>query len=438
MACSDREFIVSGTVESGKSHPMLQRLYQLHCQIPNFISFIARKKKVDMRKSIIDQWEFEVLPYPLHDPRSPCRPYGGYNPSAYIWKNGGVTYILGMQEAQSLLGARFDGGYVCQAEQLTLADWEFLSHRTGRAGNWRDINGDPFGQCWGDANPDVSQHWIPGRIAEGKLTGFNAGFKDNIMFYRNNQWTSHGKNRVKHLEETITGIRFRRLILGEWCNSEGIVFPEFDHAVHVIDELPIGIENWQIYQGIDYGHSAPLVCAWIAHDTSTDQMIVFKEWRYTNTLIEDHIKNIQEHTKGLSIRMRVSDHDSQMNHQLTNAGLETEPASKEKGSILRGLDFIRIRLRNKTLKFYKHMLIEEDPVITERNDPRDGIAEFGLYRHKPIEKHIGDSAKDDIPMPGQSDHFIDCVRYVIDKVDREIPLSLPISSANFNIDNWHR
>ena len=391
-----------------------------------------------MRRSALDQFEKEILPYHIGDPRNPCEPYGGESPSAYNWKNGGKTYIFGIQEAQSMLGSRFDIGVVIQAEELTLADWEFLVHRCGRAGNILDANGDPWGQLVGDCNPDAGQHWIPKRIEEGKMTSFKVGFQDNIMFYRDGQWTPHGVKRVKHLKETMTGIRYRRLIEGEWCSAEGVVFPEFDEKRHVIDQLPQGIESWPIYLGIDYGHSAPLVCVWMAHNRETDEIICFKEWRFTNTLIEDHIEAIRKDSLGLNITLRVSDHDSQMNHQLQAAGIGTRKADKEKGSILRGLDKIRIRLRNGTLKFYKHMLIKADPAIAEANDPKDGIAEFGLYRHKPKEKWTGDSTVDDVPMKGQSDHFIDAVRYVIDRIDTRKSLEVKGRIVSLDFNNWKK
>ena len=381
-----------------------------------------------------------MLPFPINDPRSPCKPYGGNNPSEYHWKNGGVTYVFGMQEVRGMLGARFDCGYVCQAEQLTLEDWEFLAHRTGRAANWLDMHGNPLGQIWGCANPDVSQHWIPKRISEGLLTLFKVGFKDNIIFYRNGAFTPYGEERTAHLKKTITGIRYRRLILGEWCNAEGVVFPEFDEEVHVIDEIP----DWVIqggprvayYLGIDYGHSAPLVGGWFAHNLDTNELIGFKEWRMSNTLIEDHINALHQHSEGLPISLRISDHDSQMNHQLKAAGIPTENADKTPGSILRGLDFIRLRLRNKTLKFYRGMLLKEDPVLKERNSARDGIAEFSLYRHKPIEKHVGDSTIDDIPMKGQDDHYIDLTRYIVDRIDKARPLRVSSSIASLNKGAW--
>ena len=391
-----------------------------------------------MKRSVLDQFTLEILPYHIDDPRSPCRSYGGENPKFYVWANGGLTYIFGMQEAVSLLGARFDAGFVCQAEQLTIEDWEFLSHRTGRAGNWLDHNNRPRGQIWADCNPDSAGHWIPQRVADGKLTLFEAKFKDNIMFFRDGDWTPHGEARVQHLRETITGPRALRLIEGKWASAEGAIFPEFHEKQHVIDELPPGIESWPVYMGIDYGHSDPTVCAWIAHNPATDEMICFKEWRMSNTLIEDHIEAIHKHSEGLNVTLRVSDHDSQMNHQLKAAGLGTRNASKEAGSVLRGLDLIRKRLHRGTLKFFRRMLVKEDPLIKQRNEPRDGIVEFGLYKHKPKSKHVGDSKKDDLPDTGQSDHFIDAVRYVIDRIDTRKSLEVKGRIVSLDFNNWKK
>ena len=108
MADLSTEWIMSGTVESGKTRALLHRLYQLHCAIPGLVTFIARKQKTDMRKSVLDQWEKEVLPYQPGHPLCPCRAYGGSQPQAYYWNNGGVTYIFGIEEARAMLGSQFD------------------------------------------------------------------------------------------------------------------------------------------------------------------------------------------------------------------------------------------------------------------------------------------------------------------------------------------
>ena len=431
------EFIVSGTVESGKTNPLLHRLYQLHCVIPNLVSFICRKQRSDMRKSVIDQWEKEVLPYHPSHPLSPCTAFGGRNPSEYNWKNGGVTYVFGVEEARLMLGAQFDCGYVCQSEQLTLADWEFLSHRCGRSGNWY-LNGERYGQIFGDANPDVATHWIPERAKSNKLKHYQVGFKDNVLFYQGSKWTKHGKKQTALLKRTMTGVRYRRLILGEWCSSEGLVFPEFNLKDHVVDKLPpwvYGDPKTQWYLGIDYGHTEPFLACWFAYNKKTDVLISVKEWRMTNMLISDHIKRIKEGSKDKNIVMRVSDHETEMNHQLRAAGLDTEHANKEKGSILRGLDLMRIRLRDKRLLLCSDQLIERDPILEERQAVRDGIEEMQGYHHKPVEKHTGDSTKDDIPIKG-NDHWIDVARYVIDKIDSRTIFPTDGALASPDYTNW--
>ena len=424
MACLDKEVVVYGSVESGKTHPLLQKLYDLHCQIPNLVTFICRKKKVDMRASVLDQWEQEVLPYHIDDPRSPCRVIGGSNPTSYRWKNGGITYIFGVAEAKGKLGARFDAGFVCQAEQLTLEDWEFLSHRCGRAGNWLDYNGDPFGQIWADANPDVAAHWMPKRIKSKTLTAFQVNFKDNIRFYRDGRWTTFGKARTADLRKMITGVRARRLIDGEWASAEGLVFPEFQPDVHVINTLPRDIEKLPCYMGIDHAHSSPTVVGWFFYRAEDDTLISAKEWRYTTKLVRDHAAAIHEHSEGLDVVSFVSDIDPQVQAEYAEEKVYTEDAVKD---ILSGLELIRNRLRDGRLLLYRDQLIERDDVLEERNAPRDGIEEMQLYRHKPIEKHVGNSQKDDIPIKGD-DHWIDLLRYVLQAVDGGVDFHTPITS----------
>ena len=143
---------------------------------------------------------------------------------------------------------------------MTLKEWEFLAHRCGRAGNIH-VDGERWGQIYGDANPDVAHHWIPTRAKEGKLKLYNATFKDNIIFHRDGEWTSFGKKRTAHLDSMMTGIRHRRLIRGEWCSAEGLVFPEFDPNVHVIDYLPPNIEELPYYIGMTTDITLPLCVA---------------------------------------------------------------------------------------------------------------------------------------------------------------------------------
>ena len=66
---------------------------------------------------------------------------------------------------------------------------------------------------------------------------------------------------------------------------------------------------------------------------------------------------------------------------------------------------------------------------------RDGIEEMQGYRHKPADKHEGDSTKDDIPIKGD-DHWIDVCRYVVDKLDTKMQLNIRTVIGSPDRSKW--
>ena len=397
---------------------MLVRLYWLHTQVPNLISCICRKKKADMRASVLDQWEKEVLPYDMGDARSPCTVYGGENPLHYDWKNGGRTYIFGLLNPDKYKGMKFDIGYVSQAEESTQDEWEFLAHRiTGHAGNWK-LKGRRLHQLYADCNPDSSIHFLRDRKRVKVVT---TTLDDNILHYRGGQRTQFGEQVDAHLRDTLTGIRYRRLYLGEWCSAEGAVFTEFDEARHVIDRLPADILSWKHYRGIDHGHVSPYVCVWVAHNEITDQMILYKEDRRCGLVVPDRAERILRYSQGIDVAVTWADHEALENEELKTSGVWVELADKR--DLLKRLDIIRIRLKKGTLKFYRHALIDRCPVLEENQGTRDTILEMSRYRHKPLDKHVGNSLIDDVPIKAD-DHGIDPLGYIIKGIDGHRPLEV--------------
>jgi len=91
--------------------------------------------------------------------RWPCVPYGGDNrPERFMYSNGSVIWVAGLDKASKILSSEFDIIAVNQTEELSLVDWETLTTRTtGRAGNM------PYSQTIGDANPGPPTHWIRNR-----------------------------------------------------------------------------------------------------------------------------------------------------------------------------------------------------------------------------------------------------------------------------------
>lgn len=57
---------------------------------------------------------------------------------------------------------------------------------------------------------------------------------------------------VKNLKAEYKGVWYRRYILGEWCVADGLIYPMFDPAGHVTDDLP---KMRSIQFAVDVGHS---------------------------------------------------------------------------------------------------------------------------------------------------------------------------------------
>lgn len=407
---TEPEIMSVGPYNSGKTYPNLMRLYWMHCQVPNLQTLILRKKKVDLLRTTIPQWENKVLPFPLDDPRSPCKSYGKRSPLWYDWKNGGRTWVGNCEEAGGYLSGEYDIAFFCQAEQGTQKDWELLAQRCdGRAGNWHDDDGEPLGQLAGDCNPEVPFHWIPIRFESGMLKELKFRHEDNMLLHRDGDWTPHGKRTIERMSRSLTGVRYRRGFLGEWSAAEGAVFDEFDIDKHVIDELPHGMHRWPMYSAVDFGYDHPFTCVWVARNPETGLIVVFKEWRYTRTIVKDHAQELLKHERP---RLRWADHDLEGAAQLAREGIHTLPANKE---VLNGIDRMKLLLRDNLLLFYRPALIRLDPRIRERGLPRNIIEEMQGYSHKPLHKHTGVSAKDDLPIK-KNDDSIDPLRYIINGV----------------------
>ena len=400
------EVMCVGPYNSGKTYPNLMRLYWLHTQIPNLQTLILRKKKVDLMRTTVPQWENKVLPFRLDDARSPCTKYGKSQPLWYDWKNGGRTYVGNCDESSGYLSGEYDLAFFCQAEQATLEDWELLAQRCdGRAGNWLGSDGIPFGQLVGDCNPDVPFHWIPTKIRSGALTELRFRHQDNMSWYRDGDWTPFGKRARARMAASLTGVRYRRGFLGEWAAAEGAVFDAFDPVVHVVSELPSGWETWPTFSAVDFGFDHPFVCLWLAIQPGTGHRYVVREWRRCRTLYEEHARVMREYSRP---RLRWSDHDAAAAAELRRLGVPTLPADKE---VLVGIDRINLALARGTLFFYEYALISVDRRLQEQGKPLSLIQEMTAYHRKPLSAQTGNSLKDDLPVK-KFDDAIDPLRYI--------------------------
>lgn len=309
-------------------------------------------------------------------------PYGGERPEKYNYPNGSIIWVGGMDNPDKVLSSERDMIYVNQAEELDLADWETLATRvTGRAGNM------PYAQLLGDCNPAGSMHWIRQRAKENKLRMILSKHTDNPMLYKDdNTLTAQGVRSMATLQK-LSGVRYKRLYLGEWATAEGAVYDMFQHGVHVKTRNPREFKSYGM--AIDEGYTNPAVILFIGTDTD-GRLHIFREWYKRGQLqsvIVDQV--LRWYMRRWVNRIVVDEAAAGLIADLRNNGI---PAVGQKGRVLDGIARVQDLLK-----------VQPDGLPRLTVDPScvNTINEFESYVWKP--------AKDE-PVK-ENDHAMDSIRY---------------------------
>lgn len=204
----------------------------------------------------------------------------------------------------------------------------------------------------------------------------------------------------EEIKNTYTGVYYDRLILGKWVNAEGLVYPNFSKAVHVIKPFPIP-KNWKIYRGIDWGFTNPFVCLWFAED-GDGRLYVFDEHYQAQRLLEYHAEHIKQ--RGHLDSLILADHDPQDALEMRKYGINTFPACKEKET---GIKRVMKRLQ---------ILKDGRPRLYVFSNCIHTIKEFGLYEWP--ERREGKPVAEE-PVK-KNDHCMDTIRYIVNHVDRAV------------------
>jgi len=199
----------------------------------------------------------------------------------------------------------------------------------------------------------------------------------------------------------------RSRIYGYATSQEGLVYEEFDDAVHVCDAFPIP-DSWRFYRGLDFGGEHPTTSIIMATDGY--YIYVVAEYYQAHRLVEYHAEQIRQQAKNLVLKSKsglipslitVSDHDLQLRMQYESQGIYSSPAKKER---IAGIETVRNLLKihsdgNPRLKVFRHC--------------KNTIREFKLY-HLPGENRRGallPGEKADDPVK-EFDDCLDPVRYI--------------------------
>lgn len=109
----------------------------------------------------------------------------------------------------------------------------------------------PESKYWFNCNPDTQNHWFYKEWIE-KAEQKNA-LHLHFLMYDNPILT---EEQIKTAENLYSGVFYKRYILGEWVNAEGLVYSMFDKNKHILDEYTPSSEA-EYFISIDYGTLNP-------------------------------------------------------------------------------------------------------------------------------------------------------------------------------------
>lgn len=398
------ELMLAGPAETGKSFSCCWYLHHLLSTTKRARGVMLRKTRASLMQTVHETYKQVVARSNVR-----VRPYGGEDPQWYDYPNGSRLYLGGMDNAQKILSGERDFIYVCQAEDLTLQEWETLTTRaTGRAG------ATDHPQVFGDCNPGPPTHWI---LHRPTLKVIESRHLDNPRLYHADGMLTEAGARTMGILEALTGVLRARLFEGRWVAAEGLVYT-FDKAIHLIDRFKIPAE-WTRYMAIDFGYQNPFVALWFALD-GDGRVHLYRQHYQTHRLVSDHAEVIKREERWLGedgqpnperekILVRLADHDAEDRATLASLGIGTTPGPK---AVRPGIEAVEELLKvrgDKRPGLYVHRdsLVVRDEELFEKRHPISIEQEFDVYAYP---KGADGKPQKEAPVK-LFDHAMDPLRY---------------------------
>lgn len=422
---TDSEVLLVGAAGTGKTLAILLKIHRLMMQYPGARALIVRKVRADLAQSTLVTFERDVLG--LDNPI--CKGVQREYRQTYRYPNGSEIVVGGMDRPGRILSAEYDLIYAAEAVQFDEVDWETFVMR-----NRNYVI--PFQQVIGDTNPGPPKHWLKQRCDAGQCLLLNTFHRDNPYYWdaAASDWTPQGRDYVLGKLHRLTGVWRERYLEGKWALAEGVVYGDWNEALHLIDPFPIP-KSWRRFRATDFGFSNPFVTQWWAVDPD-GRMYLYREIYMTQRLVEEHADDILRLTAGLDpeawralttaekrrraargekIETTVADHDAEDRATLKQHGVPTVAAKKE---ITVGIQAVQARLKpagdgKPRLFIFRDALVERDERLAEVHLPVCTADEFPMYVWP---KDQDGKTKKEAPVDANN-HGLDCVRYAVRYVD---------------------
>ena len=400
-----RECLLVGPANTGKSRALLEKLHYCADKYPGIRGLMVRKTRKSLTQSAMVTYEQKVLPEGWLDSLI----HFNTTDQQYEYPNGSIIAVAGMDDPDKIQSSEWDMIYVQEATELNEEDWEIMT-KCLRNKVMR------YQQLIADCNPSYPTHWLKKRCDRGATLMLYSRHEDNPTFTPEDQATL----------DALTGVRKKRLRDGIWAAAEGIVYEEWDPAIHLVDRSDIPF-RWPRYWVLDFGFRHPFCLQWWAEQPD-GELVRYREIYMTQRLVEEHAKLAMKLSAGeprpVAIICDSADAEGRATFQ-KHTGYDTVPAQK---AISMGIQDVQSRLRvqrNKKpgVRFMRDSLVERDPWLESKKMPMCTEEEFESY----VWNEDNGRKKGEEPVD-KDNHGMDCLRYLcrykeggqdIDELDEE-------------------
>ncbi len=421
--CRAGEVLVAGPAGTGKSRACLEKLHAMALSTPGMRGLMVRKTLVSLTSTGLVTYREHVAAEAIA--AGVVTWYGGsrQEPAAYRYSNGSRLVVGGMDDPTKIMSSEYDVVYAQEAVELSTDDWEKITTRLRN-------NRVSFQQLLADCNPDAPTHWLKTRADSGKTVMLESRHEDNpTLFDDAGQLTPAGAQYMSKLDN-LTGVRYYRLRKGLWVAAEGIIYEDYDPAVHLVDRFKIP-DDWPRYWAVDFGFVNPFVLQCWAEDPD-GQLILYREIYRTGRTVDQHAADIMECVsrpdyKHVSSRGDVAssgriwtepkpraivcDHDAEGRATLAKElNLPTRPANKK---VKDGIEKVQVRMRKRAdgrpgMVIMRDSVVHRDQSLVDAKKPACTAEEIPGYVWD-----IKDNGKTKDEPVKEGDHGADAMRYLI-------------------------
>jgi hypothetical protein len=426
--CREPEVLTEGPAGTGKSRGWGEYLNWVAEEHPGARILVARDTRASLTESFLVTFEERVLlpDSPLLD--GPSREHR----HSYDYPNGSTIVLGGLDKPTRLYSTEWDIVYINEATEVSLDAWERF-HRSLRNGVV------PWQQLGGDCNPDHPMHWLNLRCESRMTRRIVTTHRDNPLLYTDGgALTEFGRVYMGKLD-LLTGVRRARLRDGRWVAAEGMIFDNFDRAVHSPEWLTRDkVVPWWKWKdadrdagrikaaayvvAVDWGLRAP-GCMQLWAITQEQEWICVEEVYRTE-------KTVKEFWAPLALRWHreyrplafVCDPEEPGHiKDFRAAGL---PAKEADNAFQPGrddvLDALAVpdsgpRKGRPRARFCRDMLSDREESLAQSAKPTGFLTEVWQYVYRKAED--GKPIKEE-PDPGCADHACDVTRYAVRFLNR--------------------